>query len=196
MGEECIVMDEISKKPVIAESLCVGCGICSNKCPFEAIIITNLPTETGVLTHQYGENAFRLYGLPIPTEGKVTGIIGPNGIGKSTAALILTNQLKPNLGDYENGASLDWNSIIENYRGNEIQKYLKLLSGGGLRTVYKPQHVDAIPKEMKGTVNEILDKIKIKNSELIKELGISKCLDNRLDELSGGELNSRNLLFS
>lgn len=36
--------------------------------------------------------------LPVPRKGKVLGLVGKNGIGKSTALKILAGQLKPNLG--------------------------------------------------------------------------------------------------
>lgn len=43
-------------------------------------------------THRYGENSFSLYGLPVPESGKVTGLLGPNGIGKSTAVDLLAGK--------------------------------------------------------------------------------------------------------
>jgi ATP-binding cassette subfamily E protein 1 len=43
-GTETIVMGD-SGKPVISEELCVGCGICVHKCPFEAVKIIGLPQE-------------------------------------------------------------------------------------------------------------------------------------------------------
>ena len=55
-GIECIVMDEGSGKPLVSESLCIGCGICINKCPFDALIITNLPEELKAdMSHRYSE---------------------------------------------------------------------------------------------------------------------------------------------
>jgi len=82
MGDETIVMDEARGKPVISELLCTGCGICVKKCPFEAITIVNLPDELdSEKVHQYGENGFRIFRLPYPKEGAVTGLIGQNGIG-------------------------------------------------------------------------------------------------------------------
>ena len=96
-GDETVVIGE-DQKAVISEELCVGCGICVKKCPFEALDIVNLPEELDQPTHRYGQNGFVLYGLPIPVEGKVTGILGPNGIGKSTAVKILSGMLVPNLG--------------------------------------------------------------------------------------------------
>ena len=72
-----------SGKAEISEELCAGCGICVHKCPFTAIKIIGLPDELKEdMVHQYGENAFRLYRLPTPKMGQVTGILGPNGIGK------------------------------------------------------------------------------------------------------------------
>jgi ABC-type multidrug transport system fused ATPase/permease subunit len=38
--------------------------------------------------------------LPVPRPGKVLGLVGTNGIGKSTALNILAGKLKPNLGKF------------------------------------------------------------------------------------------------
>jgi len=103
MGKLCIEVETKSIKSEISEELCIGCGICIKKCPQKAISIINLPfIHISQLVHQYGKNTFRLFGLPIPKQGKILGLIGSNGIGKSTILKILSGNLKPNLGNYEN----------------------------------------------------------------------------------------------
>ncbi len=39
--------------------------------------------------------------LPTPRPGQVLGLVGTNGIGKSTALKVLAGKLKPNLGQYD-----------------------------------------------------------------------------------------------
>ena len=72
------------------------------KCPFEAIQIINLPKDLEKeTTHRYSANSFKLHRLPMPRPGQVLGLVGTNGIGKSTALKILAGKLKPNLGKFE-----------------------------------------------------------------------------------------------
>jgi len=74
----------------------------SFRCPFEAIAIINLPTNLeSQVTHRYTANSFKLHRLPTPRPGQVLGLVGTNGIGKSTALRILAGKLKPNLGRYD-----------------------------------------------------------------------------------------------
>jgi len=123
-GKECITLrgeetDEGQPEQIhISEEICLGetCGICVEKCPFDAIEIINLPKELqDDPAHRYGENAFSLYGLPAPQDGQVTGILGPNGIGKTTAVRILAGELEPNLGRHDDEPG--WDEVLEAYRG-------------------------------------------------------------------------------
>src|SRR5512143_3890018 len=89
-------------KAVISEKLCSGCGICVKKCPFKAISIENLPDELEKdCSHRFGENAFKLFRLPMPSPGTVLGLLGQNGIGKTTTLKVLSGEIKPNLGNFQ-----------------------------------------------------------------------------------------------
>jgi ATP-binding cassette subfamily E protein 1 len=55
----------------------------------------------------------------MPRPGQVLGLVGTNGIGKSTALKILSGKLKPNLGRYDNPP--DWEDVIKYFRGSELQ---------------------------------------------------------------------------
>ncbi len=182
-GDETIVF--VDSKPLITENLCVGCGICVRKCPFGAITITNLPEEMEDPVHRYGQNGFALYGLPVPVNGRVTGILGPNGIGKSTAISILSGILRPNL-----GKDASWDDVLQRFAGSILGDYLKRVADKGVKTSYKPQYVDRIPKSYSGMVSGLLEKTDERGalSDLTMRLGISKLMDREISSLSGGEL--------
>jgi len=182
-GDETIVF--VDSKPLITENLCVGCGICVRKCPFGAITITNLPEEMEDPVHRYGQNGFALYGLPVPTVGRVTGLLGPNGIGKSTAISILSGILRPNL-----GKNATWDDVLQRFAGSALGDYLKRVADKGVKTSYKPQYVDRIPKSYSGLVRGLLEKTDERGAlqALVERLSISKLMDREISSLSGGEL--------
>jgi ATP-binding cassette subfamily E protein 1 len=203
-GKECIVTraehyegeegDEYAGSPDqvwISEEICLGetCGICVEKCPFDAIQIINLPTELDKApAHRYGDNAFGLYGLPAPSEGRVTGLLGPNGIGKSTAVKILAGEITPNLGRFDDPPG--WDDIQDEYRGTELQDYLEALRNDEVSVARKPQYVDHIPDQFQGETRDLLERTNERDAleEIAERLSITPVLDSPIETLSGGEL--------
>ena len=186
-GDETVVIGETGKA-VVSEELCVGCGICIKKCPFEAIDIVSLPEEVGEPTHRYGVNAFALYGLPMPVEGRVTGLLGQNGIGKSTSIQILSGMLRPNLGELRR--EMPWKEILARYTGTELQLYLKRVAEKRIRTSIKPQYIDFIPKRFTGTVGDLLGTTdeRAMLDRYLDALTLRPILNRPIATLSGGEL--------
>lgn len=183
-GGECIVKDPDSAKVAISEILCTGCGICVKRCPFDAIKIINLPQELSDPVHQFGMNGFRLFNLPLPRRG-VTGIIGSNGIGKTTALKILSAEIVPNL-----AGDGGWENVLERYRAQEIHKYLKRLSEGDIRLSFKPQYVESIPRVISGVVGDILEKTDERGAlrDYVRAMDLSNTIEKDITEISGGEL--------
>jgi ATP-binding cassette subfamily E protein 1 len=196
-GKDCITLrgeDPDQGKPDqvrISEEICLGetCGICVEKCPFDAIEIINLPSELDdEPAHRYGENAFSLYGLPAPQEGQVTGLLGPNGIGKTTAVHILAGELQPNLGRHADPPEFE--EVLETYRGTGTQTYLERLADGDVAVARKPQYVDEIPAQFEGNTRELLEATDERGAldDLVERMGIAPVMDQSIDSLSGGEL--------
>lgn len=175
--------------PKIVESLCVGCGICVRKCPFKAISIVNLADELETdCSHRFGPNTFKLFRLPTPSPGLVLGLLGQNGIGKTTALHVLSGEVKPNLGQYEEPPN--WTELIQHFRGSTLQDYFQRLSQGNLKVVHKPQYVDRISRVVSGKVGELLKKVDERNklAQLTDQLQLKTIWNRNLKILSGGEL--------
>jgi len=190
MGEECISKDDHSKAS-IDELQCTGCGICSNRCPFKAISIINLPSELQKdPIHRYGMNGFHLYNLPLPVFGKVVGVIGRNGIGKTTAIQILAGLLKPNFGSEDHDENQSFDELIDKFKGTEAQLFFEKLKRKEITISYKLQKVDLLAKRYSCTVKDLLMKADETNklSEISSLLKIENIFDRKINELSGGEL--------
>ena len=188
-GADCIVLDEETNKAQIDEDICNGCGICVKVCPFEAITIVNLATELATdKIHQYGQNSFRLYKLPTPRKGEVVGLLGRNGIGKSTVINILSGNLKPNLGKYDQPP--EWDEILKFYSGTELKSHFEKIKDEQISASIKPQQVYNISQVFDGTGKELLEKYDERgiSNQLIKELDLENSVGQNVKELSGGEL--------
>ena len=187
-GSECIQATEEECK--ILESACPPCLIRAKLCPDDAVKIINLPEELDTdMIHRFSLNGFRLFRLPAPRKRQVVGILGPNGIGKSTAIKLLSGSLRPNLGDWESTPP-DWEEIITMFPRGELRDYLGLVSEGKVTISTKPQHIDKLPKVFDGEVRELLSRVDDRNEldSYAEDLGITHILSRKLGVLSGGEL--------
>lgn len=187
-GAECIQFEE--NKFRILETACPVCFTRAKLCPGDAVKIINLPKELDSdLTHRYNENGFGLFRLPAPREEQVIGILGPNGMGKSTAINILSGSLRPNLGEWDLEIK-EWDEIIESFPRGELRDYLTTVAEEGVKIAVKPQYIDKLPKIFQGKVNELLERVDDRGEieEYAKLLAIEEVLERTLDKLSGGEL--------
>jgi ATP-binding cassette subfamily E protein 1 len=188
-GKECItrvdivpdiedIVKKTKKKTVIQASLCIGCNLCIKACPFEAISIINLPEELKIdkLLYSYGENSFRIYKYPSIKKGQCVGILGANGLGKSTILKILVDP------------TLTVNNKM--FVGDEMYKYMCSLNEGKIVVSYKPQEISLFSSKQ-DTVRDfvtISNSSNLLSSKYIKDFQLEHLLDRKMSQLSGGEL--------
>jgi ATP-binding cassette subfamily E protein 1 len=192
-GDETVIFpDGPDKPPIIVEELCSGAGMCVKKCPFHVITVVNLPEKLETDgSHRFGVNGFELFRMPIPKEGKVLGLIGPNGVGKTTAIQILAGELKPNLGRIDNPP--DWDEIILQYRGSELQPFFEKIRSNEITPIHKPQTITDLPK-MKSIadqpIHELLETADSSGrlNELKTSMNLTDIWERPIKFLSGGEL--------
>ncbi|MFX0151156.1 MAG: ribosome biogenesis/translation initiation ATPase RLI [Candidatus Hodarchaeota archaeon] len=188
-GTEMFEFETPVSQPIIHEQFCTGCGICPRICRFHALTIINTPERLDEeLTHRFGRNGFSLFRLPLIKPGRVNGLVGQNGTGKSTALKILSGDIIPNFGDHDEEPS--WNRVHDYYKGTELQNYFQKMIDSEIKCVRKPQYVDNIPQIISGTVRETLarfDERKILDT-LKEDLALQKIWDRDINVLSGGEL--------
>ncbi|MBI2138415.1 ATP-binding cassette domain-containing protein, partial [Candidatus Woesearchaeota archaeon] len=190
MGKEAIVIGPDKKAFINEEVATDACQVCVNICPYNAIHMVKLPDElTTRPIHRYGKDQFMLYSLPTPLTGKVVGILGVNGIGKSTAIKVLAGVLHPNLGNPD-APQAEITQLIRLFKGTEAQAFFEKLRDREIKVSYKPQDIEKIPKAAKGKVRDLLKKVdqKKKLEQVAAQLEITPILDNDISEISGGEL--------
>ncbi len=99
-------------------------------------------------------------------EGEIIGILGPNGIGKTTFARILVGEIEPDEGQvFQQGLTLAYKPqrIVPDYDGTVMQ------------------YLESVSKDILSTSNWFF-------VEVIKRLNLHRLLEHNVKDLSGGEL--------
>ena len=201
----CIEVTRKDKISTIYETLCIGCGICSNQCPFNAIKIINLPKELKEILHQYGANTFRFYKLPFLKKGHVIGLLGQNGIGKSSILNVLTGSIVPNLGQYDPSVDVTLpekvigkksrkqiqiqldpkEQIMKYFKGTQNYQFFKDLYDGKIKASMKPQRLKSY--NQKESILDLYSKEKNQYLEEYLKLELNSIENTPIEKLSGGE---------
>jgi len=194
MGKEVFVTGPDGKAQVNEEICTDAESITVKKCPFNAIHMVKLPEKlTDNPVHRFGVDGFELFSLPVPLFGQVNGILGVNGIGKSTAVKVIAQLLRPNFGNPKEQVAKEEtiDRLVQMFKGSEAQVFFEKVKDGRIKVSVKPQAVDAIPKTFTGTAHQLLQKV-CKDSKKIaataEELEVKNILETDISQISGGEL--------
>ena len=97
------------------------------------------------------------FDFPLPSKDAVVGILGPNGMGKSTAINALSGQLIPNLSDWKMKIS-KWDEVIQSLPRGELRDFLGDVQQGQIR-VAGMTNMSIISKVVKGKVGALLSSV-------------------------------------
>ncbi|HIH90652.1 TPA: ribosome biogenesis/translation initiation ATPase RLI [Desulfurococcaceae archaeon] len=134
----------------------------------EKVVSTEVYLEWPFMTKKLGDFVLEVNPGEIH-RGEIIGILGPNGIGKSTFIKLIAGILKPDNADF----------VLPQ-----------------LRLAYKPQYVTHEMFGKNETVKDVLRKVRsdfLDTSswyyvEVVKRLGLNRLLEKEVKHLSGGEL--------
>ena len=188
-GKECILVRK--KMATVSEQACAVCVNRCKQCPGDAVSVVKLPSNLETDTSlRYGPNSFKIHGLPEPRPGHVLGLLGKNGVGKSTALGILSGRVKPNLG-ITSPPQPEWIDIVKYYRGSDLQNYFSKVVEDKLRVAVKPQLEASFARRLRG--KKVRDLMKARDERGMmdrysKEMDLEHVLDREVQDLSGGEL--------
>jgi len=202
-------------KMIILSEFCISCGVCLNVCPRHAIYSIFLldEPESELITHEYPPintqvlqnmkhqqmetHGFRLFGLPTLIPGRVTGLCGPNGIGKSTVLNILSGDLQPNFGELSLNLPFSskeyWKKFLNKVRDSEMRAHFYDIYHDNRRIAYKQQVLRIYFEKFSGqTVSQILKSQKNIDDPFFQKiwehLDIETIAERELSQCSGGEL--------
>lgn len=118
------------------------------------------------------------------------GLVGTNGIGKSTALRVLSGNMKPNLGNFEHPP--EWKEILKVFRGNELQNFFEKMLKEEMKALIKIQYVDSVAKSkaskfVVGQRLKSVDKMDLYD-HCVEMLDLEAVLGREIGMLSGGEL--------
>ena len=135
-------------------------------------------------------NSFKLHRLPVPRSDQVLGLVGTNGIGKSTALKVLSGNMKPNLGRFDSPP--EWKEIFNYFKGSELQKFFMSMIQDEMKALIKIQYVDSVAKS-KAASHKVGLKLKAADKkgimqDAIDALDLDNILERQIGQLSGGEL--------
>jgi len=184
--QDCIRLEGDRLK--ISEEACGACLMRAKRCPDDVVKVVQLPGALTAKTHNFGDNCFSLHGLACPRPSSVLGLLGANGIGKSTILRLLSGRMKVNLGDPVDPP--DWQEIVKFFRGSDLQNYFVGLLEDKLTAAFKPQLDGGLLEKMKDMhVGDTLDNRdqRGKKDEVVKALSLTHLMDRSVGQLSGGE---------
>jgi ATP-binding cassette subfamily E protein 1 len=125
--------------------------------------------EYGDMKKEFEDFSLRIRGGRV-YKGQIVGILGPNGIGKTTFVKMLAGELEP----------------------DEGERPTKTVSGFELRVSYKPQYIThdydgSVRMYLRESGGDLVDSPDF-NTSVIRKLELEHLMEHAVPDLSGGEL--------